>query len=109
MVLSLVRDAIHIKMKARMESPLISVYEFCYAAGLGLHGLEASQETIEALHSLASFAEFKSQVQKLAEESDRWETVPFGERLRSLLHGCRIEGELNADAWTLFGMGLSGE
>lgn len=106
MVREIVKDAIHIKMKARMESPLISVYEFCYAAGLGLKIMGTSAEEAEQLKNL-EFLEFKSKVQDAVRGSQAFADAANGERLKSLIVGCRIKkGEMSEDARALFDMGF---
>ncbi|MDO4633875.1 MAG: DUF3837 family protein [Eubacteriales bacterium] len=109
MVLSLVQDAIFLKLKARVESPLISVYEFCFATGLGLSRTNAPEALKEELCQETEFADLKKKVQKYAEESSGWESFPYGERLRNLLLGCRIYEPINEDAQTLLKMGLQCE
>ncbi len=109
MVRDIVRDAIHIKMKAKAESPLISVYEFCYAAGLGWKIMGIPEEEAAQLKQL-EFLELKEKVQKAVSESGAFADVPDGERLKRLIVGCRIKaGEMSEDARALFDMGFSGK
>lgn len=106
MVRDIVRDAIHIKMKAQAESPLISVYEFCYAAGLGLKITGMSAEEKEQLKAL-EFLDMKAKVQDMVRGSEAFTDIANGERLKSLIVGCRIKkGEMSEDARALFDMGF---
>lgn len=109
MVLSIVRDAVHIKMKLRNESPLISVYEFCYAAGLGLKVMGVAAEEAAGYKDAESFQDMKTSVQEMVKESDKFEDYPNGPRLQSLITGCRIRGEMSEDARALFDMGYAGK
>ena len=107
MVLELIRDAIAIKMKIKEESPLISVYEFCYAAGLGCKIMKVPDEEADRLTDMESFADFKACVQELTKASeDAFSAYPNGTRLYRLLMGCRYKGQMDADAIKLFQMGF---
>ena len=108
MVKGLARDAVQIKMKATEESPLISVYEFCYAAGLGLRVMGVSAEEAGKLRETEDFQKLKEKVQKLARESAAFADYPNGGRLQSLLTGCRYKGEMTDEARELFDMGFAG-
>lgn len=106
MIRQLARDAVRIKMAAKMESPLISVYEFCYAAGFGCKIMGLPKEKTEELSCIADFADLKQQVQDLARaQKAAFEEDPQKTRLHSLLVGCRCRGELDEDARALFEMG----
>lgn len=109
MVLSIVKDAIHIKMKLKNESPLISVFEFCYAAGLGcrIMGMDAGQ--FEKFRNAEAFMDMKAEVQELVKSSEKFADDPQKERLKNLIAGCRIRGDLSEDARLLFDMGYTGE
>ncbi|MDO4343785.1 MAG: DUF3837 family protein [Eubacteriales bacterium] len=109
MVLGIVRDAIHLKLKAREESPLISVYEFCYAAGLGLRIMEIQWETAEKIRDTEDFISVKNKVQEMVKDSQAFENYPNGLRLKNLIAGCRIGGQMSEEARLLFDMGFSGE
>lgn len=109
MIVQLARDAVQIKIKARAESPLISVYEFCYAAGLGLRIMDCPKEQARQMVTEKTFAEFKAQVRELAAQSQAFADVPDGARLKSLITGCRIRGEFSEEARQLFYMGYEGE
>lgn len=104
MVIDLVVQAVQIKIRAKMESPLISVYEFCNAAGLGLKALGASEEQMRELAD-GTFADFKMQVQALVKESGAFAGDPDRERLKSLIAGCRVRGEFSGEARQLLEMG----
>ncbi len=107
MVIGLVRDAVKIKMAAKEESPLISAYEFCYAAGLGCRILGLAPEKTRELAKTDDFAQFKQRVQELTRNAeDAFAEYPNGSRLYSLLTGCRYKGAMNADARKLFELGL---
>lgn len=108
MIREIVRDAIHLKMKAKEESPLISVYEFCYAAGLGLNIMGVPVDKAEAWRKEEDFLKFKAQIQNEVKESDAFEAYPNGERLKNLIVGCRVGGSMSQDARILFDMGFQG-
>lgn len=108
MVKELARDAVQIKMKAREESPLISVYEFCYAAGLGLRVMGIPAKEAGKLREEEEFLELKKQVQEMAEASGAFAEYPNGPRLQSLLTGCRFKGPMSREARELFDMGYAG-
>lgn len=94
-------------MAARAESPLISVYEFCYAAGLGCRIAQVPQEEAGRMIAAESFADFKEQIQRRCEDAGgMFASFPDGERLHSLIAGCRHRGELDEDARALFEMGF---
>lgn len=110
MIAVLARDAVRIKMAAKEESPLISAYEFCYAAGLGCRAMHVAQEEAEALIASETFVDFKTRIQdKVKDASDLFGAVPNGERLLSLIRSCRFRGEMDEDARALFQMGYLGE
>ena len=109
MVLSIVRDAVHIKMKLKNESPLISVPEFCYAAGLGCRIMGVIETDKNALQNEEVFGNLKEQVQQLARGSESFANIPNGDRLKSLIVGCRIRGEMSEEARRLFDMGYDGK
>lgn len=108
MVKGLARDAVQIKMKATEESPLISVYEFCYAAGLGLRVMGIPAAEAEKLRGEEDFLELKKKVQELVKDSAAFADYPNGGRLQSLLTGCRYKGEMTDEARELFDMGFEG-
>lgn len=105
MVRQLAADAIRIKMKAKKESPLISVYEFCYAAGLSARMMDMPRSRAEELIQMDSFADFKKQIQELAKASGLFAGYPDGERLQHLVVSCRHKGQMDEDARALFEMG----
>ncbi len=106
MIRELVQDALRIKMAAEKESPLISAYEFCYAAGLGCRVMGVPQEKAQTLRDMDSFEEMKKQMQEMTRENrEIFGGVLHGERLCSLLLGCRFHGQADADARALFQTG----
>lgn len=105
MVKEIVRDAILIKLKIRQESPLISAPEFCFAAGLAAAYMELSEEQAKELCQLQDFEELKARMRELVKASEVWESIPEGERLKSLILGCRIREEITDEARELFEMG----
>ena len=105
MVQSIVRDAVQIKMKLKAESPLISVDEFCYAAGLGLKISGMEEKAAEGIRDMVDFLKLKDKVKELLREDKNLDEYPQGERLKSLILGCRIRGEMSEDARALFDMG----
>lgn len=105
MVLSIVRDAIHIKMKLKNESPIISVPEFSYAAGLCCKIMGLPAEQASEYRNANEFSAMKDKVQEQVKESDLFGGYPNGDRLKSLVSGCRIRGELSEEARLLFDMG----
>ena len=92
-------------MNLKYESPLISVYEFCYAAGLGLKigGLEKKEA--QEIRDLNDFLKLKDKVKDVLKENDSLDEYPDGKRLKNLILGCRIKGEMSEDAQALFDMG----
>lgn len=108
MVKELARDAVQIKMKAKEESPLISVYEFCYAAGLGLRVMGIPAAEAEKLRGEEDFLELKKKVQELVKDSAAFADYPNGGRLQSLITGCRFKGQMAPEAYELFDMGYRG-
>lgn len=109
MILKIIRDAVHIKMELKNESPLISVPEFSYAAGLGCHIMEMDTEQVKQLLQIPVFQDMKEQIQHLAKESEKFADYPNGNRLQSLIVGCRIRGEMLDEAKELFEMGFVGK
>lgn len=108
MVKELARDAVQIKMKAKEESPLISVYEYCYAAGLGMKIVGAPAEKAEGLRAQEDFLELKKQIKEQIKDSAAFEDYPGGPRLKSLITGCRFKGQMSDEARELFDMGYQG-
>ena len=109
MVTQIARDAVHIKMNNSYEAPLISAYEYCYAAGYALFRMSASAETVEAVGRIQDFDELKETMKEMAEAWDGWQQFERGERLKELLTGCRIKKkEIDEDARVLFHMGAHG-
>lgn len=107
MVREIVRDAVQIKLKIRDESPLISVYEFCYAVGYTLKTLHAPETLAEEFRALTDFEEWKTRAAELVNDAaQKGEIDPEG-RLTRLICGCRIRGELSEDACALFEMGFA--
>lgn len=105
----IVRDAVHIKLKVPVESPIISVYEFCYASGYGLYKMNASAETIEEIRKITDFEQLKQKMHEIVSGSDIWDSFPEGERLKSLILGCRLKDrQMNEDSRELFEMGIKG-
>lgn len=96
-------------MKLKNESPLISVYEFCYAAGLGLKIMGTAEEKAKELRDSEDFSDMKSKVQEMVHDSLKFDDYPNGGRLKSLITGCRIRGEMSEDARSLFDMGYTGK
>ena len=110
MVKQIARDAVHIKMNNSYEAPLISAYEYCYAAGYALFRMGASQETVKEVGQIQGFEELKGKMKELTEEADAWGNFPQGERLKELITGCRIKNkEIDEDARELFHMGTQGD
>ncbi len=108
MVKGLVRDAVQIKMKTKEESPLISVYEFCYAAGLGLRVMGVPEAEVKKLCQEEDFLKLKEKVQEMAKKSAAFADYPGGIRLQSLLVGCRYKGGMTQEAYELLDMGFCG-
>lgn len=109
MVQQIARDAVHIKLRVPNESPLISVYEFCYAAGFGLFKMNASLETVDEIRKITDFEELKKRMHDLVLASDIWDQFPEGERLKKLIAGCRLKNrQLDGDSAALFEMGIKG-
>lgn len=106
MVKEIVRDAIVIKLNIRQESPIISVAEFYFAAGLAAQKMDLSQEQKEALLQIADFEELKTVVRNLINGSEIWGSFPQGARLQRLLSGCRLRAQIDDEAKELFPMGL---
>ena len=106
MVKEIVRDAIAIKLNIRQESPIISVAEFYFAAGLAAQKMNLLQEQKDALLQIADFEELKTVVRDLVNGSDVWESFPQGARLQRLLAGCRLRAQIEEEAKELFAMGL---
>lgn len=108
MVRELAKDAVHLKMRSSQECPLISVYEFCYAAGFGLRLMKETKEKTEELKSITDFQELKKEMAGLVWGFEGWESLEHGEKLKRLLLTCRITGSLDEDALALFDMGYKG-
>lgn len=109
MILSIIRDAIHIKMRLRNESPLISVPEFCYAAGLACSIMEMDAEQTNTFSKSDDFQELKQTIQHLVKESDKFSDDLEETRLQSLIVSCRIDGEMSDEGRELFEMGYTGK
>lgn len=105
----IVRDAVHIKLQVPIESPIISVYEFCYICGYGLNKMNASAEVIEEIRGITDFELLKKKIHETVGSSDVWESIPQGERLKSLILGCRLKNrQIDGQARELFEMGIKG-
>lgn len=108
MIKQLARDAVQIKMSIKNESPLLSVYEYCYAVGFALSRMGADDALTAELRGFDDMEQWKARVNPLVKEAAAWERFSGGTRLRDLLLGCRISEKINAEALELFEMGLSG-
>ncbi len=106
MVLELARSAIYIKMAAKVESPIISTFEYCFASGLACKKMGISEEKKNAIRDLNDFKEIKNQMKELVEASDVWSSFEHGDRLKSLLLGCRINNPMDDQARELFDQGF---
>ena len=106
MVREIARDAVRIKMTVPVEAPLISVYEYCYALGLGASVMKLPKETAEELKNMDDFSALKERASSIIKASeDVWDTIENGQRLKFLILGCRIHAEMNEDARWLFDLG----
>ncbi|MGN0353601.1 MAG: DUF3837 family protein [Muricoprocola sp.] len=106
MVREIVRDAVRIKMTVPVEAPLISIYEYCYALGLGASIMKLPKEMTEELKNMDDFSTLKEKASSIIKASgDVWDSIENGQRLRSLLLGCRIHAKMDDDARWLFDLG----
>lgn len=95
-------------MAAKEESPLISVYEFCYAAGIGCRILQLPREETEQLLAAETFPDFKTQIQnRMRGEEEAFLKAEHGKRLYRLIVSCRHKGQMDEDARSLFADGYS--
>ncbi len=106
MIPKLVEDAVRIKLAAKEESPLISAYEFCYAAGLACQVLRLSREEAEQLAAPGDFAVWKANVQERVRAGrEAFRAREHGDRLYRLVSGCRHRGQMTEAARQLFWAG----
>lgn len=105
MVLELARSAIYIKMAAKVEAPIISTFEYCFASGLACKKMGISEVQKNQIRDLDDFVEMKKRMEELVEASDVWSTFEHGERLKSMLTNCRIRNAMDPQARELFDIG----
>ena len=108
MNIELSRDAVLLKMKSRWSAPLISSLEYSYAAGLGLRKMGTEAEIFHELRSMEDFSDFRDKIKELVKASDVWGTFEQGEKLKNMLHSCRVKDKLDENTRLLFDMGYQG-
>jgi len=94
MVLSIVRQAVAIKMKSFTESPLISEAEFCCACGEALRILGNPENLLGKVREYQRIEEVQKEILEVIEKAMEEEEEPQRKRLFRLLVNSRVTGEI---------------
>lgn len=108
MVLELVKEAIHIKLTCKSESPIISPAEFCFAAGYALKLIESQTDFAQEVRLKTTINEMKMLITApLNKVQEQYKEDPQASRLVRLLLTCKVEGEVSEELRKLFDMGFA--
>ena len=102
MVLSIVRQAVAIKMKSFTASPLISEAEFCCACGEALRILGNPENLLDKVREYQRIEEVQKEILAVIEKAVEEEEEPQIKRLFRLLVNSRITGQITDEIRVLF-------